>query len=131
MVPLGNPEAFLLFVAIFCNILIPFASQTMVSKQPLTDQALVNLLEKQRCNFTHRYRLLRAAQAIALSKVYNILAAVPESLNRNSGKKKANRILIDIKNCIGNDVFVLCALATSPSSLGSSKLNDYISTVEL
>ena len=103
----------------------------MVSKQPLTDQALIDLLEKQRRNFTHRYHPLRAAQAIALSKANDILAAVLESLNWNYGKKKANCILTNIKNCIGYDVFVLCALATRLSSLSSSKLNNYISTVEL
>ena len=102
----------------------------MACKQPLTDPSLIDLLEKQRCNFTDRYRPLLAAQATALSKANNTLAAAPESLNRNYGKKKANRILTDIKNCVGCDVFILCALATSPSALGSSKLNDYISTIE-
>lgn len=101
----------------------------MSSKSQLTDESLIRLLEKERCNFTDRYRPLLTAQEVALQKANSLIAEPPESLKRNYSKKKANNILNDIKNCISYDVFVLCALVANPSALGAAKLGDYVSTV--
>ena len=100
----------------------------MSSKQ-LTDESLIDLLEKQRRIFTDRYRPLLTAQETALQKANNLVAEPPKFLKRNHSKKKANNILNDIKNCISHDVFVLCALATNLSTLGASKLDDYVSKI--
>ena len=101
----------------------------MTSKSQLTDESLINLLENQRRTFTDQYRPLLTAQETALQKANGVVAEPQESLKRNYSKKKANNILNDIKNCISHDVFVLCALVTIPSTLGASKLGDYVSTI--
>ena len=95
----------------------------------LTDESLIRLLEEQRCTFNDQYRPLLTVQETALQKAIKIAAESSEVMNRNHSKKKANRILNDVKNCISPDVFVLCALATTPSALGSSRLGDYVSAI--
>lgn len=100
----------------------------MTTKQ-LTDDSLIDLLEKQRCTFTDQYRPLLTAQETALQKADSIAKEPLESLKRNYSKKKANAILNDIKSCISPEVFVLCALAVNPSALGTAKLGDYVSTI--
>jgi hypothetical protein len=109
----------------------PPLSRVMSSKQQLTDKSLIDLLEKQRVTFTDRYLPLRTVQETALRKANELVAKPPEALKRNYSKKKANAILNDIKNCISYDVFVLCALATNLSALGTSKLGNYVSKISL
>jgi hypothetical protein len=101
----------------------------MSSKPKLTDESLIHLLEKHRLSFTSQYRPLRTAEETALRKANDLVTEPLESLTRNYPRKKAFTILNDIKNCISYDVFVLCALATNVSTLGTSKLGDHVSTV--
>lgn len=101
----------------------------MSSKSQLTVELLIDLLEEQRCTFTDRYRPLLTVQATALQKANNLVAEAPEALKRNFAKKRANVVLNDIRNCISHDVFVLCALATNLSSLGTAKLADCVSKI--
>jgi hypothetical protein len=110
---------------------VTFSSNTlyMASNKQLTGESLNKLLEQQRCTFTDQYRPLLTAQATALEKANTLIAESPESLKRNYPRKKANSILNDIKNCIGSDVYVLCALATTASALGTSNLGDYVSSI--
>lgn len=103
----------------------------MSSKQQLTVQSLIDLLEEQRCAYTDRYLPLRTAQEIALQKANDLVAEPPDALTRNYTKKRAYIILNDIKNCISYDVFILCALATKHSALGNSKPGDYVSKIRL
>ena len=98
-------------------------------RQPINDESLIELLEQQRCTFTDRYRPLLTVQDLAVRKTDKVIAGSPELLKRNYSKKKANSILNDIKNCIGDDVYILCALATNHSALGASKLGDYVSKI--
>ncbi|KAF8856867.1 hypothetical protein BDZ45DRAFT_745051 [Acephala macrosclerotiorum] len=95
----------------------------------LTNETLIDLLEKQRCTFTDQYRPLLTAQEIAFQKANGLIAEPLESLKRNYSRKKAYHILNDIRNCISHDVFVLCALATNLSALGTSKLLDHVSKI--
>ena len=101
----------------------------MSLKQQLRDALLIDLLEKHRCTFTDRYHSLITRQETALRKANDLISEPPEAFKRNYVKKRAYTILRDIKNCISHDVFVLCALATSLSALGNSKLGDYVSTI--
>lgn len=101
----------------------------MSSKPKLTDESLIYLLEKHRRSFTGQYRPLRTAEETALRKANDLVAEPLESLTRNYPRKRAFTILSDIKNCISYDVFVLCALATKVSTLGTSKLGDHVSLV--
>jgi hypothetical protein len=101
----------------------------MSSKSQITVESLIDLLEKQRCTFTVRYRPLLTAQATAVQKANSLAKEPLESLKRNYSKKRAHAILNDLKNCISPDVFILCALAANPSALGIAKLGDYVSTI--
>ena len=95
-------------------------------RQPINDESLTELLEQQRCTFTDRYRPLLTAQDLAVRKADKVIAESPELLKRNYSKKKANSILNDIKNCIGDNVYILCALAINYLALGALKLGDYV-----
>ena len=123
---LSFPHVSLHYFAISCNTLQYIARHVM---SRLTNETLIDLLEKQRCTFTDQYRPLLTAQETALQKANGLIAEPLESLKRNHSRKKAYRILIDIRNCISHDVFVLCALATNPSALGTSKLLDHVSKI--
>ncbi|KAI0424617.1 hypothetical protein F5Y09DRAFT_134353 [Xylaria sp. FL1042] len=101
----------------------------MTAKQQLTDNSLIDLLEKQRSNFTDQYCPLLIAQEAALQKANTLVKAPRESLRRNHSRQKAKAILNSIKKCISPEVFVLCALATTLSVLGTAKLGKYVSTI--
>lgn len=111
----------------FCYIKPLFC--VITSKSQLMGKLLISLLEKQRYTFTDQYCPLFTIQEIALKKANNVVVKSLESLKRNHSRKKVNTILNDIKNYISLKVFVLYTLATNPSTLGTAKLGDYISTI--
>jgi hypothetical protein len=99
------------------------------SKEQLTDYSLIRLLEEQRSTFTDSYCPLLTAQETALQKAIKLVKEPRESLKRNYSRQRANTILNDIKKCVSPEVFVLCALATTLSALGTGKLGEYVSTI--
>jgi hypothetical protein len=102
----------------FVNAYHPICLLTSMSSKPkLTDESLIDLLEKYRRSFTGQSRPLLTAEETALRKANDLVMKPLESPTRNyRRRKRAFTILSDIKNCISYDVFVLCALATNVST---------------
>ena len=108
---------------------LPFPSITVVmSGQELTTLKLLDLLEIERRAFSDDYLPFTQKQLQAITKFSNLLALDRTTIRRNIPKTRAHIILSDIW-VHSSEIFVLCALATNPTSLGSLKLQDYLQTL--
>ena len=96
-------------------------------KSTVTAHALIELLERARCDFLDPGRSLSARESASLQKANELLIAPPRS--RNSNRKKTREFLLDVKNCISPDVYILCATAVYPSRLGSSNLDGFVQKI--
>lgn len=97
----------------------------MPSGQNLTDDELLDLIEKERSAFSDDYVPLHHEKLDALKKCSNLVAKDRNSISRNTQKRRAHIILTDIWAYLP-EVFVLCSLATNPTKLGTLKSRDYL-----
>lgn len=93
----------------------------MAPPSALTCEDLIGLLEIQRGDFTNVIQPLRAVQEARLRKANELIS----KSTLNDKQRKARNIFITLRDHICYEVFLLCALATTPSGLMFSKLGDY------
>lgn len=94
----------------------------------LTTVKLLDLLETERRTFSDDYLPFTQKELQAITKYSNLLAQDRTTIRRNIPKTRAHIILSDIW-AHNSEIFVLCALATNPTSLGSLKSQDYLRTL--
>lgn len=96
----------------------------MPPNQILRCDELIKLVEVQKGFFTGEFRTLTPKEEARRSKADELIPKTPKSLNDK--QRKARTILRNLKVNVGNEVYLLCALATTPTGLGVSQLGDYI-----
>jgi hypothetical protein len=97
----------------------------MPSDQNLTDEKLLELVEKERHTFSGDYFPLHHKNLDAVKKCSDLIAQDRNSIHRNTPKTRAHTILTDIWAHLP-EVFVLCSLAITPTRLGTLKSRDYL-----
>ncbi|ELR10097.1 hypothetical protein VC83_07571 [Pseudogymnoascus destructans] len=85
---------------------------------------LIKLVEEQKSSFTEEFRTLTPKEETRRTKADDLVSKGPKGLNDK--QRKARTILRNLKLNVGHEVFLLCALATTPTGLGVSQLGDYI-----
>lgn len=106
------------FVAL---LLVSVLAASMAPPPALSCEDLIELLEIQRGTFTNVIQPLRAVQKARLTKANDLISKAI----LNDKQRKARDIFITLRDHICYEVFLLCALATTPSGLMFSKLGDY------
>ncbi|KAF2199578.1 hypothetical protein GQ43DRAFT_111652 [Delitschia confertaspora ATCC 74209] len=94
--------------------------------KPLTSRELISLIEAKRKSFSEEYVPLLDVQLEILREYLAFIALDRNSIQRNHLKKRSHIILNQIWRC-NQEIFVLCALTTNRTRLGSIKETDYIS----
>lgn len=96
----------------------------MPPNQILRFDELIKLVEEQKSSFTEEFRTLTPKEEARRTKADDLISKEPKGLNDK--QRKARTILRNLKLNVGHEVFLLCALATTPTGLGVSQLGDYI-----
>jgi hypothetical protein len=96
----------------------------MPPNQILRCDELIKLVEEQKGSFTEEFRTLTPKEEAKRAKADDLISKEPKNLNDK--QRKARTIFRNFKFNVGNEVFLLCALATTPTGLGVSQLGDYI-----
>lgn len=94
-----------------------------------TNEALINILKRECSKFSDKYFPLHAKQVRSLEAATALVHTNKSSIRKNPGKSRAVTILTDLWTH-AQEVYVLCALATSQTSLGALKTLDYIKSVQ-
>ncbi len=89
----------------------------------LTIKNLMEKVEKQRQTFSDDYAPLHKTRIDAIQRLSDLIE-LSETPKRNTKKKRAKIIATDLWD-FSPEVFVLCALAETPSRLGCLKADDY------
>lgn len=103
--------------------LVTVLAVSMAPPPALTCEDLIELLEIERGAFTDVIQPLLALQEARLRKANDLISKNIDNLNDK--QRKARYIFITLRDRICYEVFLLCALATTPSGLMFSKLGDY------
>ena len=96
-------------------------------KANITIDGLIDLLEKRRLAFMSPDRGLFPQEYVSLEKANSLLKSPPPT--RNTNRKKARGFLLELKQSVSPDAYVLCAIAVAPTRLGSSNLNGFVEAV--
>ncbi|KAF2758960.1 hypothetical protein EJ05DRAFT_499387 [Pseudovirgaria hyperparasitica] len=97
----------------------------MPQKQLATSDQLRELLEAERARFTDQCVPLSTKQLQSLKRASEVAMVGEVAVQRNTPKKRARTILRELW-ANSPEIFVLCAIATSPSTLGELKASDYL-----
>lgn len=97
----------------------------MVHEPITTNEALVNVLERECSKFTNQYFPLHTTQIRSLEAATALVNTDKGNIRRNPGKFRAATILTDLWTHV-QEAYILCALATTQTSLGALKTIDYI-----
>lgn len=96
----------------------------MPPNQILTCNQLIKLVEEQKGSFIGEFRTLTPKEEARRAKADELFSKKPKRLNDK--QRRARIILRNLKINVCTEVFLLCALATTPTGLGFSQLGDYI-----
>ncbi|KAI0388451.1 hypothetical protein F5Y17DRAFT_206859 [Xylariaceae sp. FL0594] len=94
-----------------------------------TNEAFVDILERECGKFTDQYFPLHKKQVASLKAATALVNADKSSIRKNPGKSRAATIFTDLWTH-AKEAYVLCALATTQTSLGALKTIDYIKPVQ-
>lgn len=101
----------------------------MPQKPILNNGDLTRILELQCSGFTEKYSPLHTKQIASLQAATALVNTDKSKIQRNIGKRRAATILTDLWTHI-QEAFILCALATTQTSLGALKTIDYVTAVD-
>ena len=96
-----------------------------MARDQLTDEKLLELVERQRTNFSGDYIPLHQKDLDAVQKCSALVAEDRNEIKRNTSKTRAHIILKDIWTYLP-EVFVLCSLAAHPTRIGTLKSKCYL-----
>ncbi|KAF2845021.1 hypothetical protein T440DRAFT_284832 [Plenodomus tracheiphilus IPT5] len=97
----------------------------MSREQRLSQDHLRDLIDEKRLCFGDDYVPLSTAQSTSIKTCSDLVTDDPTSWPRNSQKKRARTILIDVWTH-SSELFVLVALSVTPTKLGTLKSNTYL-----
>ncbi|KJZ70603.1 hypothetical protein HIM_09991 [Hirsutella minnesotensis 3608] len=95
-----------------------------------TNDVLVAVLDRECNKFTDQYFPIHAKQIRSLEAALALVNTDKHSIKRNWSKSRAANILTDLWTHV-QEAYILCALATTQTSLGALKTIDYIKAVQI